>query len=98
FLIRGAHTSHADYKAGNNLYTTNSRFAEYDLKTGIAYNSDNFHSEIRYNYNHSEIGIPEETGTKNRSRTPILPYQELGNHILSLKSVLYFDTSSLDIN
>src|SRR5690606_16910046 len=38
FLIRGAHTSHADYKAGNNLYTTNSRFAEYDLKTGIAYN------------------------------------------------------------
>lgn len=97
FLLRGAHTSHADYKAGNDLYTTNSRFSEYDLKTGIAYNFDNFQTELRYNYNHSQIGIPEEAGTKNRHRTPILPYQELDNHILSLKSVLNFDTSSLDI-
>ena len=98
FLIRGAHTSHADYKAGNDLYTTNSRFSEYDLKTGISYNFDNFQTELRYNYNHSEIGIPEQVGDQNRHRTPILPYQELDNHILSLKSVLYFDTSSLDIN
>src|SRR5699024_9444119 len=37
FLIRGAHISHADYKTGNRLYTTNSRFSEYDVKTGLAY-------------------------------------------------------------
>src|SRR5690606_26641242 len=42
--------------------------------------------------------IPEEIAGQNRHRTPIFPYQELDNHILSLKSVLYFDTSSLDIN
>ena len=98
FLVRGAHVSHADYQAGNGLYTTNSRFSEYDLKTGLAYHFDNFQTELRYNYNHSEIGIPEEIAGQNRHRTPIFPYQELDNHILSLKSVLYFDTSSLDIN
>lgn len=98
FLVRGAHVSHADYKAGNGLYTTNSRFSEYDLKAGLAYHYDNFQSEIRYNFNHSEIGIPEEIAAQNRHRTPIFPYQELDNHILSFKNVLYFDTSSLDIN
>ncbi|WP_417360229.1 TonB-dependent receptor [Galbibacter sp.] len=97
FLIRGAHVSHADYESGNGLYTTNSRFSEYDLKTGFAYHFDNFQTELRYNYNHSEIGIPEEISVQNRHRTPIFPYQDLENHILSLKSVLYFDTSSLDI-
>lgn len=97
FLIRGAHISHADYKSGNGLYTTNSRFSEYDLKTGLAYHFDNFQTELRYNYNHSEIGIPEEIGSQTRHRTPIFPYQELDNHILSWKNVLFFDTSRLEM-
>lgn len=95
FLVRGAYSSHADYEAGNGIYTTNSRFSEYDLKAGFAYQLENFQSELRYNFNHSEIGIPEEIGAQNRHRTPIFPYQELDNHILSLKNILFFDNSSL---
>ncbi|WP_340073860.1 TonB-dependent receptor [Leptobacterium sp. I13] len=97
FLLRGAHASHTDYKAGNNLLVTNSRFNEYDFKSGVAYQLSNFKTELRYNYNNSELGIPEEVGIQTRRRSPDLPFQEINNHILSSKTSFYFKNSSLDI-
>ncbi|QLE03012.1 TonB-dependent receptor [Galbibacter sp. BG1] len=97
FLIRGAYDSHADYEAGNGVYTTNSRFNEYDLKSGFGYQDTKFKTEIRYNFNRSNLGIPEEIGEQNRDRDPLLPYQEIDNHIISSKNTLFFDKGSLDV-
>lgn len=97
FLVRGGHTTHTDYKGGNGLRVTNSRFREYDLKTGLGYQAGILKTEFRYNYNASELGIPEEIGIQTRDRTPTLPYQELHNHILSSATDIFFNRSSLKI-
>ncbi|ADV51450.1 TonB-dependent receptor [Cellulophaga sp. E16_2] len=97
FLLRGAITSHTDYKTGNNERVTNSRFKEYDIKSGIGYQITNFKTEVRYNYNNSNLGIPEEIGEQSTNRTPIKPNQTIDNHILSSKSSLLFNASILDV-
>ncbi|SDL31473.1 TonB-dependent receptor [Kriegella aquimaris] len=96
FLVRGSTTSHVDYKAGNGLRTTNSRFRENDLKTGIGYQATSFKTEVRYNYTESTLGIPETIGEQTKRRSPEMPYQKLNNHILSSKTKLFFEKSSLE--
>ncbi len=97
FLVRGAYTSQADYKEGSDLRVTNSRFNVFDLKTALGYQFGKFKTEFRYNLNSSDLGIPEEIGIQNLGRTPISPYQEINNHILSSKNDLFFNNSSLRI-
>ncbi|WP_149275926.1 TonB-dependent receptor [Pareuzebyella sediminis] len=101
YLIRGSIASHADYQTGkNNEQTpqkvTNSRFREYDLKTGIGYQGTNIKTELRYNYNNLLLGLPEEIGEQTTERTPLSPYQQINNHILSSKTSLFFEKSSVD--
>ncbi|MEY8779682.1 TonB-dependent receptor [Allomuricauda sp. XS_ASV26] len=96
FLVRGAYASNADYETGDGTSVTNSRFNEADLKTGLAYQASKFKTELRYNYNTTELGIPEEIGVQNNDRDPLLPYQELSTHILSSKNNLFFKKSSLE--
>ncbi|WP_419211401.1 TonB-dependent receptor [Maribacter sp. X9] len=95
FLVRLGGSSHVDYKTGEGERITNSRFKEQDLKTGLAYQLTNFKTEVRYNYNNSELGIPEEIGVQNTDRTAMEPYQDITSHILSSKSNIYFNNSSL---
>lgn len=97
YLIRAGTTSHVDYTTGNGDQVTNSRFKESDIKLGTAYQSTNFKTELRYNYNKSDLGIPEEIGIQTNDRTPDLPFQTINNHILSSKTKLFFDTSNLDV-
>lgn len=96
FLIRGSAASHADYRTGGNQGVTNSRFGEYDLKTGLGYQSTIFKTELRYNYNNLKLGIPEEIAEQTSERTPESPYQQIDNHILSSKTSVFFDKSSLE--
>lgn len=96
FLVRGAYASNADYETGDGTSVTNSRFNEADLKTGLAYQASKFKTELRYNYNTSELGIPEEIGVQNNDRDPLEPYQELTTHILSSKNNIFFKKSSLE--
>jgi iron complex outermembrane receptor protein len=96
-LLRLASNSHVDYLGGDGNRVTNTRFNEKDIKMGLGYQATSFKSEIRYNYNQSNIGIPEEVGMQSTSRTPILPYQKLDNHILSSNTKLFFNNSNLDI-
>jgi len=70
FLVRGSYASHIDYKTGNDERLTNSRFKQFDFKTGVGYNSTNFKTELRYNFNISELGIPEEIGEQTKTRSP----------------------------
>ena len=97
FLARGAYASFSDYDTGADYRVTNTRFNEKDFKTGIQYSGTKFKSTLRYNYNRSNIGIPEEIGEQTRSKDLELPFQEIDNHILSFDNTLFLNNSSLDI-
>ena len=96
FLVRGSHATHADYGTGEGTSVTNSRFRETDLKTGLAYQATRFKSELRYNFNHSDLGIPEGVSLQDNDRDPLLPKQEISTHILSSKNNFFFKKSSLE--
>lgn len=98
FLARGTYNRHIDYELPNGLRVTNSRFQEYDLKTAAGLELKNFSSELRYNYNLSRIGIPEELGEQNDYIALLTPFQRIDNHILSMHNHIYFKNSNLDIN
>ncbi|WP_339631202.1 TonB-dependent receptor [Bizionia echini] len=96
-LFRGRVTEHADYNTAD-YRVTNTRFKEQDFKAGVGYQSTNFKTDFRYNINHSKIGIPEEIGEQSTNKTPLLPYQELTNHIFSSRSTVFFNNSKLEFN
>ncbi|SFF98338.1 iron complex outermembrane recepter protein [Salegentibacter agarivorans] len=96
FLARGSYAAHSDYETGDGERVTNTRFNETDFKAGIGYQDAKFKTDLRYNFNKSNIGIPEEIGVQSTDKDPLLPYQEIDNHILSLENKLYFSNSSLD--
>lgn len=97
FLIRGDYSVHSDYKTGTGLRVTNTRFKEYDLKTGIGFRKDFYRGDLRYNYNFGKTGIPEEIGVQSTSKEVLLPYQQVDNHILSLENTFFLRNSSLDL-
>lgn len=97
FVFRGSLAEHSDYNTPD-YRVTNTRFREQDFKAGIGYQANIFKTEFRYNVNQSKLGIPEEIGEQNLNRTPLLPFQDLTNHVFSSKSTLFFNNSKLDIN
>lgn len=97
FLFRGSFAEHADYNT-QDYRVTNTRFKEQDLKAGIGFQDNNFKTEFRYNLNNSKLGIPEEIGVQSLLKTPLLPYQNVTNHVFSTKSTVFFNNSKLDIN
>ena len=68
-----------------------------DLKTGVGFRKGSYKGDLRYNYNHSVFGIPEEIGVQSTSKEKILPYQKVDNHVLSFDNTIYFSSSSLDL-
>ena len=97
FLFRGSLAEHADYQT-TNYRATNTRFKEQDFKSGIGYQKEGFKTEFRYNLNHSALGIAEGLGEQSTNKTPLLPYQDITNHLFSSKSSVFFNNSRLDIN
>lgn len=96
-LFRGSVSEHADYKTSD-YRVTNTRFKEQDFKAGLGYQTTNFKTDFRYNVNQSKLGIPGEIGEQSTNKTPLLPYQELSNHIFSSRSTLFFNNSKLEFN
>ena len=96
FLARGSYAAHSDYQTGDDVRVTNTRFNEKDLKAGIGYQDSKYKADLRYNYNQSEIGIPEEIGIQTTEKDPMLPYQLIDNHVVSLDNRFYFENSSID--
>ena len=97
FLFRGSLAEHSDYDT-EDYRVTNTRFREQDFKAGVGYQVSKFKTEFRYNVNHSKLGIPEEIGEQSTNKTPLLPYQDITNHVMSSKSTVFFNDSRLDIN
>lgn len=96
-LFRGSLSEHSDYKT-KPYRVTNTRFKEQDFKAGIGFQENTFKTEFRYNLNHSKLGIPEDIGEQSTNKTPLLPFQDITNHVFSSKSTLFLNNSKLDIN
>ncbi|RIA09822.1 iron complex outermembrane receptor protein [Flavobacteriaceae bacterium MAR_2010_72] len=97
YIFRAGMSEHADYET-KSYRVTNTRFKEKDFKAALGYQSLKFKTELRYNINASKLGIPEEVGTQSTNVTPLLPFQDITNHIFSSKSVLFFEDSNLEVN
>ena len=97
FMVRGAYVTHSDYKTGGDYRVTNSRFNETDIKGGVRYQEATFKSTLRYNFNQSRIGIPEEIAAQSTEKNLLSPFQVIDNHIISLENALFFNNSSLNI-
>jgi iron complex outermembrane receptor protein len=97
FIFRGSLAEHSDYKT-KDYRVTNTRFGEKDFKTALGFQSTTFKTELRYNANIIKPGIPEDIGIQSTNKTPLPPYQEVTNHVLSSKSTIFFKNSSLNVN
>jgi len=99
YLVRGSNTIHSDYKIADGNRVTNTRYNEPDLKTGIGYSNSVLSSVFRYNFNKLDLGIPENgIAEQTSSTTTKYSKQAVTNHLLSLNSTLFFNTSKLDID
>ncbi len=91
----GGYTTHKDYEDGNNHRVPNSRFRTGDLKTTLGYTGTRFASSLKYNYLDEQYGLAEADAPPSpNGRTPGLPYQELGTHLVSSENTLFFENSS----
>lgn len=97
FIFRGGLAEHSDYNT-KDYRVTNTRFKEQDFKAALGYQISKFKTELRYNVNNSDLGIPENIGVQSKKVTPLIPYQNITNHVFSSKSVVFFNGSSLDVN
>ncbi|MDH5413387.1 MAG: TonB-dependent receptor [Flavobacteriaceae bacterium] len=98
FLTSMAYDSHSDYKIPDGNRVTNSRFNEFDLKSGIGYDSKFFSTDIRFNFNTTKIGVSEEIGEQSTSISLELPFQRIDNYIVSAHNHIYFKNSKLDVD
>jgi len=96
-ILRGSITEHADYKT-KTYRVTNSRFKEQDFKAALGYQASNFSTEFRYNLNTSQLGIPETIGIQSTQKNPLLPNQNIQNHLFSSKSKLFLENSRFELN
>ena len=99
FLARGTMNTHSDYTTADGERVTNTRYQENDFKTGIGYSDASFSSVLRYNFNDLTLGIPEEgIAEQSQSKSVLYPKQAVSNHLVSLNSSLFFNTSKLDLD
>ena len=96
FLVRGNYTSHADFKVPSGDRIVNTRFIEKDFKAGIGYANSKLSTDFRYNFNHLNLGLPEEDIENSGFRNPLFPKQDIGNHVLSLNQKVYFKNSKIE--
>jgi len=95
-LTRFSLQQHADYQY-KNTRVTNSRFSEYDLKTGVGFGNDKITNDIRYNVNFSRLGIPEGVNSQNKNIRPLLPNQSIENHMISSHTKVNLNKGKFDL-
>ena len=99
FLARGTLNTHSDYITADGERVTNTRYQEKDFKTGLGYSDASFSTVLRYNYNDLNLGIPEEgIAEQSKSKSVLFPKQAVSNHLISLNSSIFFNTSKMDLD
>ncbi len=95
-LTRGSYNTHIDYKISSGDRVHNTRYNEADFKTGLAYSNEKLSSNIRYNYNKSLLGIPEDFDVQSTDRKAAFPNQEVAQHLISSHHHYYLKNSKID--
>ena len=99
FLVRGAYDTHEDYKVPEGRRVTNTRYNEVNFNSGIGFNNDLISSELRYNVNTSNLGLPENgIAAQSTSRALENPYQIVENQIVSLHNHIFLENSKFDVD
>lgn len=95
FLTNGTHRFQSDYKIPNGLRVTNSRFDETIFNSAVNFNNKLISSTIRFNFDHTLVGIPEEIGLQTTNKTHTYPYQNLTNKMVSLNNIIFLPNSKI---
>lgn len=95
FLANGSRSEHSDYKTGDDYRVSNTRFNETNFNSAIGYNNKFISSIVRFSYNHSKIGIPEEIGEQTTEKHLELPYQDLTTKIVSFDNTIFLGKSKI---
>lgn len=95
FLAQGARNEHSDYKTGSDKRVTNTRFNETVFNSAIGFSNSWVTSALRFDYNKSNVGIPEEIGLQTTTKKMALPYQDLTNKIVSLETNFFLNNSKI---
>ena len=99
WVTRGTYNTHSDYTTSGGERVTNTRYQEKDFKSGIGYSDAFFSSVLRYNYNDLKLGMTEEgIAAQSTSKSVLYPKQAVSNHLISLNSTVFFNTSKLDLD
>jgi len=99
YKVRGGRSSHGDYKQGaNGLRVTNTRYTESALKAGLGFMLKGWTNDVNYSFLQSAIGIPEELGAQNTSRTLLEPFQVITNQIISTQNTFHIKKSHIKLN
>jgi len=95
FLANGSFNSHSDYKIPTGQRVTNSRFNETIFNSAIGFNNNLLSNTLRFNFNTTNVGIPEEISIQTSHKTPLLPYQDLTNKMVSLNTLFFLPNSKI---
>jgi iron complex outermembrane receptor protein len=98
FKLRGGFSSHGDYKQGTGDRVTNTRYTESAIKASVGLMKKWWSGDVNYSFLQSSIGIPEEIGDQNKSRTLLEPFQVITNHIVSSQNTFYIKKSHVKLN
>jgi len=85
-IARGAYKLNADYQIPNGQRVVNSANNTKDFKMGIGYQSKDFKSDFRYNYNRTQNGMATDMADISPAYKFIGKYQDLTTHNFSLKN------------
>ena len=99
--IRGGIKSHADYKDGAGNYIPNTRFNENSVKAYLGINKSFGLFELYYNYNQPKLGMcvgDAIAQTTENGRVNKIWYQDLNNHLFSIKNTLFLGQYKVDLN
>ena len=98
YLARISLNSNADYSVSGGDRVTNSRYNDKDLKAGFGYKNEFLTTDIRYNYNIAQNGIPHAIGIQETTHVLSGKHQNLENQIISAKNDIQLKNSKIKTN
>jgi len=99
--VRASIKSHKDYIDGDNQQVANTRFNQKSLKSVLGYSYKFIKFDLYYDYTQMVLGMcvpPAINLTIDNYRENKVWYQNLANHVVSVKNKLFFNNLKLDIN
>ena len=98
FGLGASFKNHADYKQGNGVRVTNTRFQNTALKGTFGFVLKNWISDWNYAYNQAALGIPEEISFQNIDKNLLAPNQLVTDQILSSANTFFVKKHKVKLN